>query len=91
MLQTISNIVDHGMTLGEAVVAPRVHHQHLPDRIDYEEGGLPESVVEELRALGHTVREEGGFSGDVQAIRIRPDGTLEGFSDPRRGGRAIGY
>jgi gamma-glutamyltranspeptidase/glutathione hydrolase len=91
VLQTISNIVDHGMSLGQAVVAPRIHHQHLPDRIEYEPGGLPDDVVEELRAMGHTVREDRGFSGDVQAIRIGPDGVIEGFSDPRRGGRAIGY
>jgi gamma-glutamyltranspeptidase/glutathione hydrolase len=91
VLQVLSNVVDHGMTVGRAVVAPRVHHQHLPDRIEFEPGGLPPDVVAELRALGHTVREDRGYSGDVQAIRVRPDGALEGFSDPRRGGRAIGY
>ncbi|MSR36821.1 MAG: gamma-glutamyltransferase [Gemmatimonadetes bacterium] len=90
VLQTLSNVIDHGMALGSAVVAPRVHHQHLPDRIDYEPGGLPPDVITELRALGHEVG-DGGFSGDVQAIRVRPDGTMEGFSDPRMGGRAIGY
>jgi gamma-glutamyltranspeptidase/glutathione hydrolase len=91
VLQTLSNVIDHGMTLGRAVVAPRVHHQHLPDRIEYEPAGLPASVVEELRALGHTVREDSGLSGDVQAILVRSDGVIEGFSDPRRGGKAIGY
>jgi gamma-glutamyltranspeptidase/glutathione hydrolase len=89
--QILSNVIDHGMPLGRAVVAPRVHHQHLPDRIEYEPGGLPLDVVEELRALGHTVREDGGLSGDVQAIQVHPDSVLEGFSDPRRGGRALGY
>jgi gamma-glutamyltranspeptidase/glutathione hydrolase len=91
VFQTISNVIDHGMALGSAVVAPRVHHQHLPDRIEYEAGGLPPEVVAELRAMGHTVSEESGYSGDVQAILIRPDGALEGFSDPRQGGRALGY
>ena len=87
VFQTIANVVDHGMSLGQAVVAPRVHHQHLPDRIDVEPGGLPESVVAELRAMGHIVIED-DYSGDIQAIRVLQDGTLEGFSDPRRGGRA---
>jgi gamma-glutamyltranspeptidase/glutathione hydrolase len=91
VFQTLANVVDHGMSLGEAVAAPRVHHQHLPDEIDYEPGGLPESVVEELRKMGHVVSEDGELSGDVQAIRVRGDGTFEGFSDPRRKGKAIGY
>jgi gamma-glutamyltranspeptidase len=48
-------------------------------------------VVAELEALGHTVVERGGVSGDVQAILVAPDGTLTAQSDPRRGGRAMGY
>ena len=91
VFQVLSNVVDHGMNLAQAVLAPRVHHQHLPDRIEYEEGGLPEEVVEELRELGHAVREERDTSGDVQAILVAPDGTLHGQSDPRLGGVAVGY
>ncbi|HSM05238.1 MAG TPA: gamma-glutamyltransferase, partial [Longimicrobiales bacterium] len=89
--QTISNVVDHGMDVSRAVLAPRVHHQHLPDQIFYEAGGLSPEVVSRLEAMGHTVVERGDVSGDVQAILVLPDGTLTGQSDPRRGGRAIGY
>jgi gamma-glutamyltranspeptidase/glutathione hydrolase len=89
--QTISNVVDHGMNVSQAVLAPRVHHQHLPDQIYYEPGGLGPEVVEALRARGHTVVERGEVSGDVQAILVTPDGTLLGASDPRRGGTAVGW
>jgi gamma-glutamyltranspeptidase/glutathione hydrolase len=91
VFQTISNVLDHHLTLAQAVLAPRVHHQHLPDEITYEPGGLPDEVVAALRKLGHQVVERSELSGDVQAILRRPDGSLEGQSDPRRGGSAEGY
>ena len=101
VLQTLFNVVDHGMNVVQAVHAPRVHHQHLPDQIFFEHGGLPESTVNALRALGHTVVERdsgpeeayftGGMSGDVQLIIVLPDGSLAGWSDPRRGGLALGF
>ncbi|MDT8341223.1 MAG: gamma-glutamyltransferase [Longimicrobiales bacterium] len=91
VFQTISNVVDHGMNVSQAVLAPRVHHQHLPDQIFYEPDGLSAGTVAALRALGHTVVERGDVSGDVQAIAVLPDGTLAGQSDPRRGGAALGY
>jgi gamma-glutamyltranspeptidase/glutathione hydrolase len=101
VFQTISNVIDYGMNVVEAVHGPRIHHQHLPDQIRYEHGGLAPDVVATLEAMGHTVVERprgdsdayfaGGVSGDVQAIMLLPDGSLEGWSDPRRGGRAVGY
>lgn len=91
VFQTISNVIDHGMDVAGAVLAPRVHHQHLPDQIFYERGGLSAGVVAELEARGHTVVERNGVSGDVQAIVRLPDGRLSGFSDPRRGGAVAGY
>ena len=91
VFQTIVNVVDFGMDVSQSVRAPRIHHQHLPDRIQYERGGLLPAVVDSLRTLGHTVEERGGTSGDVQAILVLPDGTLSGYSDPRRGGWAAGF
>jgi gamma-glutamyltranspeptidase/glutathione hydrolase len=90
VFQTISNVLDFGMNVVEAVSAPRVHHQHLPDQIFYEVGGLPPATVRALESLGHTVVERNGISGDVQMILVE-DGLLTAWSDPRRGGRAIGY
>jgi gamma-glutamyltranspeptidase/glutathione hydrolase len=88
--QMVSSLLDHGLTLVDAVAAPRLHHQHQPDALQVEPGGLPAGVVSELEAMGHTVRERSEWSGDVQAISIRADGTLEGVPDPRRGGVAAG-
>jgi len=90
VFQTISNVLDYGMNAAQAVNAPRVHHQHLPDRIEYEHGGLDAQTVTELEALGHTVEERNGTSGDAQ-VTVVADGVLTGWSDPRGGGRAIGY
>ena len=90
VFQTISNVVDYGMNVVQAVNAPRVHHQHLPDQIYYEAGGLPRSVVAALEDLGHTMVERSDVSGDVQAILIE-DGVMTAWSDPRRGGMAKGY
>ena len=100
VLQSIFNVVDHGMNVVQAIHAPRVHHQHLPDLVFFEHGGLPATTVQALEALGHIVRERdpgppdayfaGGMSGDVQMIMAMPDGSYAGWSDPRRGGRAEG-
>jgi gamma-glutamyltranspeptidase/glutathione hydrolase len=90
VFQTISNVLDYGMDVVDAANAPRVHHQHLPDQIFYERGGLDDDTVRELEAMGHTMVERNGTSGDVQLILIE-NGRLTGWSDPRRGGRAIGY
>ena len=90
VFQTISNVLDYGMNVVDAVNAPRIHHQHLPDQIYFEPAGLaPESVVQ-LQAMGHTLVERTGMSGDAQVIIV--DGELlKAWSDPRRGGQAIGY
>jgi gamma-glutamyltranspeptidase/glutathione hydrolase len=91
VFQTIVNVVDYGMNVVQAVNAPRVHHQHLPDQLRYEQGGLLPEVVSDLEARGHTMSERGGTSGDVEAIMVMPDGTLEAAADPRRGGAAVGW
>ncbi len=90
VFQIVSNHIDFGLPVATSVNAPRFHHQHLPDVLRYEADGLEAAVVEELRRRGHDVRERGGFSGDVQSIRLTPDGRLLGAADPRRGGTALG-
>lgn len=80
----ISNVIDHGMTLREAVESPRVHHQAWPDRVFYEEGGLSAETLDGLAVRGHDLFER-GLSGDVSAIRVK-DSVLVGVADPRRGG-----
>jgi gamma-glutamyltranspeptidase/glutathione hydrolase len=88
--QVILNVLDQGMTLADAVAAPRVHHQALPDVIRYERGGLTDEAVSALRAMGHEVEMRRGTSGTVAAIQ-RVAGGWVGVADPRSAGGALGY
>jgi gamma-glutamyltranspeptidase / glutathione hydrolase len=90
VVQVISNMLDFGMTLPEAVAAPRLHHQHLPDVLRYERDGLRREVVAALRAMGHEVEARPGYQGDVTAVHLGVDGGFLGVADPRRGGAAVG-
>jgi gamma-glutamyltranspeptidase/glutathione hydrolase len=85
----ISNLIDHGMSLADAVAAPRMHHQGLPDRLMVERGGFPPTVLAALRTRGHVDSTRGNM-GDVEAI-IRTARGWQGVSDPRRGGGGAGY
>ncbi|MGA1391890.1 MAG: gamma-glutamyltransferase, partial [Phycisphaerales bacterium] len=78
-----------GDAAAAAVAAPRVHHQWMPDRLLVETGVFP-SLRELLTLAGHTVREEPEGLAVAQAARRGPDGSLEGASDPRGGGRPAG-
>lgn len=91
IFQIVTNHIDFRLPVQTSVDAPRFHHQHLPDVIRYENGGLPDSVVAQLRALGHKLSERDGISGNVESIYIAPDGTRVGAADPRRGSKAMGY
>jgi gamma-glutamyltranspeptidase/glutathione hydrolase len=85
----ISNVIDHRMSLPDAVIAPRMHHQGLPDSLRLEEDGFQPQTLDSLRAKGHAVS-IGGYWGDVEGI-IRTPGGWQGVSDPRRGGGGAGY
>ncbi|HUF36402.1 MAG TPA: gamma-glutamyltransferase [Gemmatimonadales bacterium] len=85
----ISNVIDHRMPLPDAVAAPRMHHQALPDNILVEAGGFTEGALDSLRALGHAIAGRSPW-GDVEAIIRTPEGW-QGVSDPRRGGGGAGY
>jgi gamma-glutamyltranspeptidase/glutathione hydrolase len=88
--EVILNVVDHHMSLADAVAVNRVHHQALPDVIDYERGGLLPPVVAALKGMGHEVDERSGYQGDIAAIERRGSVWI-GVPDPRRGGGAVGY
>jgi gamma-glutamyltranspeptidase/glutathione hydrolase len=97
VFQQISNVIDFGMGIRQGLNAPRLHHQHLPDQIEYEPASLSPEVISALEAMGHEMNERfrSGdvypYIGDVQAIMRLADGTLAGASDHRRGGAAVGY
>jgi gamma-glutamyltranspeptidase/glutathione hydrolase len=85
----ISNVIDHRMTLADAVTAPRMHHQALPDSVQVEREGFPRETLDSLRALGHAISYREVW-GDVEAI-ARTERGWQGVSDPRRGGGGAGY
>jgi len=88
--QVILDVLDQGMTLADAVAAPRIHHQALPDVIRYERGGLSEATVTALRGMGHQIEMRRGTSGIVAAIQRTPAGWV-GVPDPRYAGGAVGW
>jgi len=90
VLEVISNVVDQQMTLAQAVAAPRVHHNGLPDVVGWEPAGLSPQVRAELKAMGYELWKEPEFMGTVNAIRVTPQG-LEGVPDPRVAGGAAGW
>jgi gamma-glutamyltranspeptidase/glutathione hydrolase len=97
VLQTIVNVIDFGMTLQQAVDAPRVHHQWLPDQIYWEMLDLQTDTHTTLEQMGHKFRDKPGFSdvdsiGDAHSVMIDPaTGMRLGAADPRRGGAAAGW
>ena len=88
--QVLANALDYGFDLGAAVRAPRIHHQHLPDRILYETDGLTPRLVEALRGRGHELEQEGTIGSAPTVLRTKA-GHWAGMNDPRSSGSAAGY
>jgi len=94
--QTILNVVEHDMSMQQAVSAKRVHSQWLPDLVIIEKGALSSMDMIQLVIKGHTPLPYPVFTrplGMVEAILVRPDGSYEGGADYTRGidDTAIGY
>lgn len=90
--QIISNLVDHDMTMQEAIDAPRIKGFNN-NTIDYETR-IAESVIAELTELGHICKSTDEWErafGSVNAVRYAEDGSLDGGADPRRDGKALAY
>ena len=87
--QVILNVIDHRMSLADAMSAPRFHHQALPDTVRYERGGFGPALIDSLRAMGHGLSTYPS-SGLVVAI-MRVPGGWQGMVDPRSAGLAAGY
>lgn len=90
VFQTILNVIEHKMTMQEAVTAHRIHSQWLPDSIFVEAHALlPEDSIA-LVKKGHAIQTRDPI-GRVDAILVLPDGKLEGGADPRGDDAARGY
>ncbi|MBZ5623524.1 MAG: gamma-glutamyltransferase [Acidobacteriia bacterium] len=92
VFQVIVNIVDSRMSLRDAVEFPRIHHQYQPDRVDAEPAALIYDVAQRLESFGHTINPKLRSQGDVHAVMVEEGtGWRLGWSDGRRGGRAVGH
>ncbi|MCC2547149.1 gamma-glutamyltransferase [Hymenobacter sp. BT175] len=90
VLQAILNVVDYNLNPQQAVAAPRLHHQWLPDHIDVEEGALLPVVQDSLRARGYVLKPRSAW-GRIDVIKVGPKGQLQGGADPRGDDTAQGY
>jgi gamma-glutamyltranspeptidase/glutathione hydrolase len=86
-LQVLLDILVFGLSPGQALALPRIHHQWEPDLLDYEEG-LPKDVARSLERKGHRLRLHPGI-GKVNLILRSPNG-LDAASDPHTGGSPAG-
>jgi len=94
--QTILNVIEHSMSMQQAVTARRVHSQWLPDLVIIEKGAMASTDLIQLALKGHKPVIYPMFSrplGMVDAILVRDDGSYEGAADFTRGidDTAMGY
>lgn len=85
-LEAILNVIDHGMNIQEAVDAPRIHHQWLPDKVFMEPYALSPDTRKLLSAMGHNVQIDESWTIWGQATGILVGG--ESLSDIGAGGGA---
>ena len=91
VMEVVLNLIDFQMPVQDAVNAPRLHHQWLPNVITMERAGTPAATVKALEAMGHTVR-LGGPQGTAHSIFVSATGRRQGAADPRdRDARAVGH
>ena len=95
VLQVILNCIEFGMNIQEAVNAPRIHHQWLPDIIYHEQFSINNDTFSVLEDIGYKFKDRNStfrVLGSAQAIMIDQEGNIYfGASDPRRNGSAEGY
>jgi gamma-glutamyltranspeptidase/glutathione hydrolase len=90
-MQMILNVLEYGMNIGDASVAPRIHHQWYPEELLLE-GGISPDTISLLRQKGHKINfnKNSAGMGSLQSVMSK-DGLFYGYSDPRRpGAKAVG-
>ena len=89
--QTILNVLEHGMTMQQAVNALKFHHQWLPDKTTFEANAFSETALKKLIDKGYILEQQRNTIGRMDCILVTPDGWLEGGSDPRGDDVSMGY
>ena len=92
VLDVITNVIDYGMNIQQAIDAPRIHHQWLPDELVSEPYGLSGDTQKALVARGHKLAKP-RYLGDCEGVMIEEKtGMRLGATDPiRSDGLAVGY
>ena len=87
-MQMVLNVLEFGMNIADAAVAPRIHHQWRPDALEIESGISPDTVTR-LIDKGHKINfsQRSAGMGSLQTVMWK-DGLFYGYSDPRRPGAA---
>lgn len=91
VLQSVINVIDHGMDIQAAIDAPRIHHQWLPDEIRYEPFGVSPDTLQLLKSYGHKFPDRPGYVASATGIMVDDKGVRLGAIDSRSDGKAIGY
>lgn len=95
VLQVIVNVIDFQMDIAEAIAAPRIHHQWLPNRLNIEKFGASPDTIRLLQMMGHDVRisNSSRSQGSAMGILVNPQtGLRTAAADPRAAdGAAVGY
>jgi gamma-glutamyltranspeptidase/glutathione hydrolase len=91
VLQSVINVIDHGMDIQAAIDAPRIHHQWLPDELLFERYGLSPDTEAILTAMGHKFTAHPGSVASATGIMIDDKGVRLGAIDSRSDGAAIGF
>jgi gamma-glutamyltranspeptidase/glutathione hydrolase len=90
VFQVVTNVLDFGMNIQQAVDTGRFHHQWLPDLLYYEKNAISGPVQTVLTGMGHELKERGSL-GSVNAIQILPGGKKAGAADKRNNNSSCGY
>jgi gamma-glutamyltranspeptidase/glutathione hydrolase len=93
VLNVIINVIDYNMPIQDAVDAPRMDHEWMPDFLRMERKGIPVELIESLIDMGHRMEKSSRWrQGDAHSILIDPKtGLYYGAADSRSKGSAIGY
>jgi gamma-glutamyltranspeptidase/glutathione hydrolase len=92
VLQVITNVIDYGMNIQQAVDTPRFHYQGLPNRVRTEPYALKSASIETLQQWGYKIAPLGTW-GAAESLMVNPEtGWIYGANDSRRpAGAALGY